>query len=183
MLKKILGIAFVIALITLAVVQAIDKDSNEDQIISQPTNQSIPAGKIPGIDIGLEAPDFEIKTLDGKTVKLSDFQGQKVMLNFWATWCPPCKAEMPDMQKFYKEEGEHIQILAVNIDPEYDVAGFVKEMMIDFPILLDEDDEVMNAYQILTIPTTFFIDEKGIIQNKFMGAMTLKKMREYLKTM
>jgi thiol-disulfide isomerase/thioredoxin len=114
-------------------------------------------------------------------LKLSQFRGKKVMLNFWATWCPPCKAEMPDMQTFYTEVGDKIQILAVNIDPEYDVAGFVKEMKINFPILLDENDEATNAYQILTIPTTFFIDEEGIIQNKFMGAMTIDKMREYTK--
>lgn len=179
--RKILVIVILFAFITVAVVQAMGKDNMDEKNISEGTNNSIPVDSIPGPSIGLQAPDFELKTLDGQTLKLSQFRGKKVMLNFWATWCPPCKAEMPDMQTFYTEVGDKIQILAVNIDPEYDVAGFVKEMKINFPILLDENDEATNAYQILTIPTTFFIDEEGIIQNKFMGAMTIDKMREYTK--
>jgi thiol-disulfide isomerase/thioredoxin len=111
-------------------------------------------------------------------IRLSDLKGKKTMVNFWTTWCPPCKAEMPDMQKFYTEEGNQIKILAVNIDTDYDVAGFVKEMKINFPILLDNDEKVMKQYRILTIPTTFFIDENGTIQNKFIGAMSIDKMRE-----
>lgn len=177
--RKIIVIVIFCAFITVAVVQAMDKNNSDGTYISEESSQSIPVNKIPGPAIGSPAPDFELKTLDGETVKLSQFKGKKVMLNFWTTWCPPCKAEMPDMQKFYTEEGDKIQILAVNIDPEYDVAGFVEKMKINFPILLDEDDKVMNAYQILTIPTTFFIDEKGVIQNKFMGAMTIDIMREY----
>lgn len=136
--------------------------------------------QLPGLTIGVKAPDFELKTLDGKMVRLSDYKGQKVMLNFWATWCPPCKEEIPDMEKFYKSSGDKIQIFAVNLDPTSDVAGFAKKMGATFPILLDEAEKVMDLYQVLTIPTTYFIDEDGIIRKKYVGAMTLKTMEMYL---
>ena len=102
------------------------------------------------------------------------------MLNFWATWCPPCKEEMPDMEKFYKENGEDVVILAVNIDPQFNVQQFVTEMGITFPILLDEKDEVNTQYQVLTVPTTYFIDEKGIIRHKYLTAMTQELMKQYI---
>ncbi|MDZ5472749.1 TlpA disulfide reductase family protein [Bacillus sp. 31A1R] len=169
MIKKIFAAVTLIALMTVAVVQAMEKEEQPDNL--------------PGLGVGLKAPDFELKNLEGKTVKLSDYAGKKVMLNFWATWCPPCKAEMPDMQKFYKEAGDDIVILAVNIDPQYDVAGFAKEMNISFPILLDEKDKVSTVYKILTIPTTYFIDEKGIIRHKYLSALPIEKMREYTEDM
>lgn len=183
MIKRFI-IAFIfMGMIAVAVVQAVEKEQPAELINKEEISTSIPVDQILGVDIGQKAPDFELETLQGDKIKLSDLQGQKVMLNFWATWCPPCKAEMPDMQKFYEETKDEIQILAVNIDPEYDVAGFAKEMKIDFPILLDKEDKAMNSYRILTIPTSYFIDEQGIIQNKFMGAMSKNKMKEYLKNM
>lgn len=170
--KMIVAAAALFVLITAVIVQAVEKEEPQ----SEPANQT-------GLGIGLKAPDFELKNLQGETVKLSDYKGKKVMLNFWATWCPPCKAEMPAIQKFYTERGNEVAILAVNIDPQYDVAGFAKEMRVNFPILLDEDEKAVNAYQILTIPTTFFIDEKGIIRNKYLSAMTLETMRQYIDEM
>ncbi|KAB2329748.1 redoxin domain-containing protein [Cytobacillus depressus] len=168
MIKKIFAACILFGVMGVAVVQAMEKDEPKSDHLT-------------GLNVGLTAPDFELKTLEGKTVKLSDFRGKKVMLNFWATWCPPCKAEMPAMQKFNEESGDKIVILAVNIDPEYDVAGFAKQMNIHFPILLDEKDEVNKTYKILTIPTTFFINEKGMIAHKHLGAMTIEMMREYSK--
>ncbi|WP_342026115.1 TlpA disulfide reductase family protein [Cytobacillus pseudoceanisediminis] len=173
MFKKLFAAA-VLLLITTAifVVQAVEKDEVE----SHPVNQT-------GLGIGWKAPDFELKNLQGETVKLSDYKGKKVMLNFWATWCPPCKAEMPDIQKFYTQKGNQVAILAVNIDPQSDVAGFAEEMRVNFPILLDVDEKVSNAYQIMTIPTTFFIDEEGIIRNKYLSAMSLEIMNQYIDEM
>jgi peroxiredoxin len=172
MFKKMIAAAVLFVLVTTVLVQAVEKDEEK----TEPVNQT-------GLGIGLKAPDFELKNLQGETVKLSDYEGKKVMLNFWATWCPPCKAEMPDIQKFYTEKGDEVAILAVNIDPQYDVAGFAKEMRINFPILLDEEEKAVKAYQILTIPTTFFIDEKGIIRNKYLSAMPLEIMRQYIDEM
>lgn len=138
---------------------------------------------LPGLRVGEKAPDFELMTLDGKTVKLSDYRGKKVILNFWATWCPPCKAEMPDIQKFYNETDDNVEILAINIDPQYDVKKFVREANVTFPVLLDSKDEVNNLYRILTIPTTYFIDGEGIIRSKHLSVMTIEIIREHIKNM
>lgn len=172
MFKKMIAAAVFFVLLNSVIVQAAGKDNT----IMKPENQA-------GLGIGMKAPDFELQNLQGETVKLSDFQGKKIMLNFWATWCPPCKAEMPDIQKFYTEKGDEIVILAVNIDPQYDVAGFAEKIRVNFPILLDEDEKAAEAYQILTIPTTFFIDEKGIIRHKYLSAMSLDIMRKYIEEM
>ncbi len=138
---------------------------------------------LPGLRVGEKAPDFELKTLDGKTVKLSDYRGKKVILNFWATWCPPCKAEMPDIQKYYNEADDNVEILAINIDPQYDVKKFVREVNVTFPVLLDSNDEVNTMYRILTIPTTYFIDGTGIIRSKHLSVMTIEIIREHIKNM
>jgi peroxiredoxin len=138
---------------------------------------------LPGLAVGIEAPDFQLKDLQGHTVKLSDFRGKKVMLNFWAPWCPPCKQEMPEMQKFHEAAGNEVSILAVNIDPQYNSAKFLGKMGITFPILLDGEDKVNTQYGVMTIPTTFFIDEKGIIQDKYLSAMEAETMWELTEKM
>lgn len=129
-----------------------------------------------GVQIGDKAPDFALQTMNGEEMKLSDLRGKKVILNFWATWCPPCRAEMPDMQKFYeKNAGEGIEILAVNLtDSEKslaDIEQFMDEFEITFPVLLDEQSEVAMAYYAFSIPTSYFIDSNGAIQQKMVGAM------------
>ena len=105
------------------------------------------------------------------------------MLNFWATWCPPCKEEMPEMEKFYQKTNGDVVILAVNIDPQYNVKEFVTEMGSSFPVLLDEKDKVNSIYQVLTIPTTYFIDEQGIIRHKYLSAMNVEIMEQYMDEM
>lgn len=169
MVKKVIAAVALIGLFAVAMVHAMN--TNETQSKSQET----------GLEVGNIAPDFELKSLSGEPAKLSDYKGKKVMLNFWATWCPPCKAEMPEMQKFYEANKENVEILAVNMDPKADVAGFVKERGLTFPILLDEKNEVNKNYQIVSIPTTFFIDEKGIITHRFIGLMKLDDMEKYTK--
>ncbi len=159
-----------VALGTVAIVQAIEKEQMD---------------RMPGLKIGTEAPDFTLKTLDGKEVSLSDYRGKKVLLNFWATWCDPCKAEMPEMQKYYDEhKSENIEILAVNIDPLNNVKGFVKEYGLTFPILLDpiktNGDTVNEIYQTLVIPTTYIVDENGTIEAKYTSTMTLDVIEELM---
>lgn len=175
MWKKVIAAVVLISLLTVAIVQAVNKQA------SKPETDQVgqPADARGGLKEGVKAPDFELKTLTGESVKLSDLKGKKVMVNFWATWCPPCKKEMPEMEQFYQESGDQITILAVNIDPQLDVQKFVDENNITFPILLDEDDAVNQAYQTLTIPTTYFIDSKGIIQHTFFGSMTLDDMEKW----
>ncbi len=169
MVKKVTVVVLLITLMTVAIVQAMAKEEKPDNL--------------PGIAVGEAAPDFELLNLNGEKVKLSDFQGKKVMLNFWATWCPPCKEEMPAMEKYYKQSNGDVVILAVNIDPQYNVKQYVNEMGISFPVLLDEKDKVNSIYQVLTIPTTFFIDEHGIIRQKYLSAMSVELMKQYMDEM
>src|SRR5690625_2621225 len=127
-----------------------------------------------GLVAGNIAPDFELETSDGETVKLSDFRGKRVMVNFWATWCPPCRAEMPDIQKFY--ENKDVVILAVNLidsrpDEAENVEPFVDDYGLTFPVLLDKRSEVAGLYQIQPIPTNFLIDSSGRIHNVAYGAL------------
>jgi len=173
MIKKVIAAVVLVSLLTVAIVQAMDKKTDTPQTATETS-----AAK-EGLSIGAAAPDFQLKTLAGDTVKLSDLRGKKVMLNFWATWCPPCKAEMPEMERFSKQIGDDTVILAVNIDPQLDVQGFVNENKITFPILLDAEDKVNEAYQVLSIPTTYFINSKGIIQNKYTGSMKIDIMKKY----
>lgn len=168
MIKKVIAAIALVALFTVAMVQAMDKDDK------QPKDQ-----QQSGLEVGNKAPDFELKTLSGESIKLSSLKGKKVMVNFWATWCPPCKAEMPEMQRFYEATKDEVEILAINMDPKADVAGFAKERGLTFPILLDETNEVNEKYQIVSIPTTFFVDEKGIITQRFTGSMKIDDMKKY----
>ncbi|BAC12808.1 peroxiredoxin family protein [Oceanobacillus iheyensis] len=137
-----------------------------------------------GTEVGERAPDFELKTIDGQQLRLSDFKGERVLINFWTTWCPPCRQEMPDMQRFYQDLQPNI--LAVNLtDTEMNkeqVVRFSQELELTFPILLDEKGEVSKAYRISPIPTTYMIDSEGIIRHKSYGALTYEQMvAEYNK--
>lgn len=125
-----------------------------------------------GPEIGKLAPDFELSSLDGQVVSLSDFRGKPVFLNFWATWCGPCRFEMPFIQEMYEGlSSEGLVVLAVNLreDPAR-VREFVATFGFTFPVLLAADPEVPLAYNIRGIPATFFIDENGIIQDIKIGA-------------
>ena len=125
---------------------------------------------------GQPAPDFELTTIDGKTMKLSDYKGKKVILNFWATWCPPCKAEMPHMQNFYeKHQEEGVEIIAVNLTNidhgKKGIKTFIQDYELTFAIPLDEEGLIGEQYQAFTIPTSYIIDTKGVIAKKIVGPM------------
>lgn len=136
-----------------------------------------------GLEIGDIAPNFTLRDTLGNPVTLTDYIGKKVMINFWATWCPPCKKEIPELQKFSEEMGDKLVILAINIDGNGDkqVQAIITKMNITFPVLLDENDKINELYQVITIPTTYFIDEQGKITNKYFSAMPIERMREFVK--
>lgn len=129
-----------------------------------------------GLEIGQKAPDFTLETLDGTMVSLQDVKGKKVLLNFWASWCIPCKEEMPHMQKVYEQyNDQNVEILAINLTfgketPE-DAKAFAEELGLTFPILLDRGGKIGDLYKIIPIPTSYFIDEDGYIRWKYMGPM------------
>ncbi|MBA2870406.1 peroxiredoxin [Anoxybacillus calidus] len=142
--------------------------------------------KTTGLAIGNAAPDFELKTLDGKSIRLSELQGQKVILNFWATWCPPCRAEMPEMQNFYEKHNKDVEVFAVNLtsqDSRDKVHSFIKENGLTFPVVLDEEGDVLKLYKISPIPTSYIIDSEGIIRHKYVGPMTYDQMVELTESM
>lgn len=166
MVKKVIAGIVLVLLISFALVQAMDKEKED---------------KLPGLKVGVKAPDFTLKNLEGEKVQLSDFKGKKVLINFWATWCKPCRDEMPAMEKYYQSASNDVVFLAVNTDPTSDVKGFADEMKLTFPILLDNADKTMNAYGVLSIPTTFFIDEKGNIGSKHVGQMSYEEIKKYIE--
>jgi peroxiredoxin len=123
-------------------------------------------------EVGKTAPVFELKDLDGKKVSLSDFKGKVILLNFWATWCAPCKAEMPSLENLYRSFREKgLVVIGISVDnSEKTVQSFVKEKAITFPILLDKGKEVsFDDYGVIGLPVTFLIDQKGIIVEKVFG--------------
>ncbi|QSB50466.1 TlpA family protein disulfide reductase [Parageobacillus toebii] len=144
------------------------------------------SGKI-GTNVGEVAPDFELLSIMGNKVKLSDLRGNTVILNFWATWCPPCKAEIPEMQKFYENnKNNNVEILAVNLtnsesSPDA-VKNFVREKGMTFNILLDKQGEIGNLYGVITIPTSYIIDKNGIIRGKYVGPMSYETMDRFISS-
>ena len=129
--------------------------------------------QIEAVQTGFVAPDFTLKTPAGAEFTLASLRGRVVLVNFWASWCPPCKAEMPALQKVYqayKDEG--FVILAVDStsqDSIENVQKFVNENNINFPILLDQSGEVSNLYRIQSLPTSFFIGTDGVIREIVIG--------------
>ncbi len=138
-------------------------------------------GLIPAPRQGFLAPEFSLQDMQGRMISLQDFKGKVVVLNLWTTWCAFCKSEMPALQKAYdsyQPEGE-VAILAVNStiqDDPVKVAQFVKEYNLRYPVLLDTSGNVTHAYQVRALPTTFFIDGRGIIQNVTIGGPLTEAM-------
>jgi peroxiredoxin len=126
----------------------------------------------PGLKKGLPAPDFTLPGLDGKMVRLADYKGKVVLINIWATWCPPCVEEMPSMEKLYRElKGEGFEILAVSIDETgaKDVRSFMKKYKLSFPALTDSKGAIKSLYQTTGVPESFIIDKDGILVEKVIG--------------
>ncbi len=127
------------------------------------------------------APSFELESLSGELVRLEDFRGQHILLNFWATWCGPCRLEMPAFQDRFKEHGGDLQIVAVNFDePQHEVQNFVDELGLTFEILLDPGAEIQRLYQVRGYPTSYFVDAEGVIRVIHIGLMTEGQLDDYL---
>ncbi len=131
------------------------------------------SGKISAPQQGFLAPDFNLKTPAGESIQLYDLRGQAVLINLWATWCLPCRAEMQTIEKVYNEyKDQGFTVLAVNMtyqDDPFAVMPFVNGQGLSFPILLDETSEMANAYQLRSLPSSFFIDRNGVINEVVIG--------------
>ncbi len=123
-------------------------------------------------ELGRRAPDFTLPDLASKPVRLADFQGKKaVLINFWATWCPPCREEMPTLERLSRSRRDAIEVLGVNVEPgsPAKVRAFVRELGVSFPILLDPDLAVGKLYRVRGLPTSFIVDREGIVRFREIG--------------
>ena len=144
---------------------------------------------LPPLEKPITAPDFTLQGEDGNTYRLSDYRGKVVVLNFWATWCPPCRYEMPSMERAHKKlQGEKIVLLAINVGESEDkVFEFTGQYPVTFPLLLDTEGAIIRKYQVIGMPTTFVIDPRGIVTHRAVGSrewddeQLLAQLRKLLK--
>lgn len=151
--------------------EAADKNDseNKEDIVTE-TDQE------PEIGIGLPAPDFTLKNLDGKEVSLSDYKGKIVMVNFWATTCGFCDKEMPDLNAMDKENDD-VVVLAVDVmEKESKVKSYIEKGGYDFEVVLDEKGDIARTYLVSGFPTTAIVDKEGILVNGRVGMLTKEQM-------
>jgi thiol-disulfide isomerase/thioredoxin len=171
-LYKTLGLILLLSLLLLTGCSV----NSEGALTEKTKNNSEP--KI-GLGIGNQAPDFTITMDNGQSLKLSELKGQPVFLNFWASWCPPCKKEMPDIEKIFKEERK-VKIIAVNIkETPMEVRSFLNSNGFTFPIGYDPKGEISSLYMATGIPTSYAIDRNGIIRHQIQGPLTYAQLNQW----
>ena len=131
-------------------------------------------GRAPAAEIGRSAPDFRLARLDGGDLRLSDLRGKVVILNFWASWCAPCRQEMPEFVRLYGEnQAKGLEIVAVDLqEAESQVRGFVDEFGMRFPVVFDRSGNVANTYRVRQLPVTLIVDRDGVIRATKDGPVT-----------
>ncbi|WP_455663307.1 peroxiredoxin family protein [Pradoshia sp.] len=139
------------------------------------------------VEEGRPAPNISLQTTTGEHIRLSDFKGQKVVVNFWASWCPPCREEMQAFENYFSSNKQNARLMSVNMTNAEktvnDVQAFLKRNELTFPVLLDNQGKTGEAYQILTLPTSLFIDSGGIIQKKWIGPLDEETIHSILANM
>ena len=137
----------------------------------QPRNT--PLRNNPAPQKGFLAPGFTLESNTGENISLADQQGKVLLINFWTSWCPPCRAEMPAIQRVYKEyQADGLVVIAINATDQDELASvksFIADRQLTFPILLDKDGEISRLYNLHSLPTSFFVDPNGIIQEVVIG--------------
>ena len=134
------------------------------------------------IEVGYSVPDFKLSSLDGKATSLIDFRGHPLILNFWASWCDPCREEMPLLQQVYEDLGDRIFVVGINYaESSSQVLSFTHTIEVTFPILLDSKGEVTERYQIAGFLTTFFVSSEGKLVAYHLGELTSDALSSYLQ--
>jgi peroxiredoxin len=150
-------------------------NSPGEESIDKPDPHPVPSLDAP-------APDFELSALTGERIQLEDYRGQVVLLNFWATWCGPCRLEMPAFQSRADQfDGELAVVALNNAEAPEDVQTFVDELDLSFDILLDPNGEIQRLYLVRGYPTSFLIDPEGVIRVQHVGIMTEEQLDGYLR--
>jgi len=181
----------VLAGVFLAISAGRDDGDDDPELIAPPTGEATVGqdepdlGALDGRDpvVGSPAPDFALRNADGEVVRLSDLRGKVVFVNFWATWCRPCKEELPDIEKLYEEKRDQgLEVVAVNYqdDPD-DARAFFADLGLDVPMLLDRNGSVYDQYLLQGLPDSFFIDRAGNLAALHYGFMSEEKMRQRLE--
>lgn len=188
MSKKIIGLLLVAVIIIALAVWAVIDNQQEDQALNNmalgsdvdflPTDDGLAKGEL--------APDFELTTITGEEMRLSDYRGKAVVLNFWATWCPPCRAEMPHMESFsVQQRANDVEVVAVNLTTEdrglSEIESFIEEFGLSFSIPMDVDGDVGSLYQAFSIPTSYIIDREGRVRHKIVGPMDEEMMNGFIE--
>lgn len=150
-----------------------------------PAGEAVAAsGSLPAAPaVGHPAPEIALANTDGQSFSLSDLRGTPVVLNFWATWCPPCRAELPELQAASEQLAGQVAIIGVNQgEAPADVQSFVRQMDLTFEIPLDVQMEASRRYQVRSLPTTFFIDRSGVIRKMQVGPLTEATLTQQLRS-
>jgi len=181
----LIGIAFALVLFlgfpsaasepSIGVLSTASLESTPSLVIGTAVNKIAP-------EVGAQAPDFALRDLEGNDVRLSDYRGRTVLLTFWATWCGPCRLEMPEFEGRYQElKDDGFIVLGVNFDePEEDVRAFRDELGLSFPLLLDPGGSVQRLYRIRGYPSSIFVDPEGEVHVVHIGLITEGQLRNYL---
>lgn len=176
--KRELWVLFMLALISVAIGMALKEYNAAKELQAGEKPQSEKRNML--VDY-----DFKAKDLDGNSIVLSEYKGKKIFINFWSTDIRPCKKEMADIEALYNEmKDTDLVILSVNAaDAEDKVRAFADEKSYSFPIILDIDGKITKRYNVVGIPTSFFIDKDGYLDNMSIGAINLEKMKEYISNL
>ncbi len=143
-----------------------------------PEKPSVPVSP----QIGGLSPEFDLSALDGSTFHLAETRGRPVVLNFWATWCPPCRAEMPTIQAHSELWGDDLLVVGIEVgETPPEVQAFVDDFGLTFPVLLDRDGRVARRYFVQGLPTTVVLDADGVVQARHVGAMRPEDLDAYLR--
>ena len=172
-----LNIAIAIALIVVGAGSLLWMGQHPSGSTPQMSNQFTQS---PGVT---NAPDFSLSSPDGEEISLSDYEGQVILVNLWATWCPPCKAEMPTINAFYEtHKADGFVVLAVNSqEGASTVKRFIQNNNFTFPVLLDSQGQVMDRYHVRALPTSFIIDRNGVIQHIQTGEITTQQLQKIVE--
>ncbi len=189
-MKKNVGLLVVLALVAVMLGTFINQQVKKTEAIAK-VGEEQDLTTEEGVNKGETAPDFTLETLSGEKMTLSDLKGKKVILNFWATWCGPCRKEMPHLQAYYEDYAEKDDVVIIAANTTYNeygakdkrkenVQAFLDSLDVTFPVLLMPDDSIIKEYRVLTIPSTFMIDREGRIQHHIVGPLDEKAIREYV---
>ena len=178
MKNKIVLYLVIATIIVIVVAGLATTRPDEDSDLSGRSNNLVESGSV---SVNSPAPILSLPDLSGTTIELDDYLGKVVVLNFWATWCVPCKEEMPILDQYGLEHPDSIVILGIAVgDSEESVRSFIEEINVSYPILLDETGVVGSVYHVVGYPTTYFVDAAGIIRGKYIGSITPRILQQNL---